>query len=283
MPYTGKPLDGCGVPNTPNNDADADSTISVASHEQMEAVTDPMLNAWYDSQGNEIGDKCAWNFGTLGLDNGNANESWNSNFYLVQQEWSNALDGCTQGEQTAPPPPPPSGSITIVGANDGNVYAVNTANGSLVWHYKTGGAVVSSPAVANSIVYFGSRDHYVYALNDNNGSLVWRYRTGNVVYSSPIVLNNTVYIGSNDGFMYALNATNGSLVWRYQTRGPVFNAPAIANNVVYVSSGKGLLCALNASTGKLLWHAQLRRVVFSAPVSPTIVFMSGPAMALCTR
>lgn len=274
MPYTGTSLNGCGVPKTPNNDADADSTISVASHEQMEAVTDPMLNAWYDSQGNEIGDKCAWNFGTLGQDNGNANESWNSNLYLVQQEWSNALDGCTQGEQTTPPTPPPSGPITIVGANDGTVYAVNTTNGSVAWHYKTGGAVVSSPAVANGVVYFGSKDHYVYALNASNGSLVWRYKTSSVVYSSPIVLNNMVYIGSNDGFMYALNAINGSLVWRYQTRGPVFNTPAIANNVVYVSSGNGLLCALNASNGKLRWHAQLRRVVFSSPaVANNIVYV----------
>src|SRR5690348_5400792 len=62
MPYTGTALNGCGVNDTPNNDIDADSTINVLSHEQMEAVTDPLLNAWYDALGNEIGDKCAWTF-----------------------------------------------------------------------------------------------------------------------------------------------------------------------------------------------------------------------------
>ena len=32
----------------------------VTSHEIREAVTDPDLNAWYDSTGYEADDKCAW-------------------------------------------------------------------------------------------------------------------------------------------------------------------------------------------------------------------------------
>jgi hypothetical protein len=96
MPYTGTDLNGCGTPKTPNNDIDADSTINVTSHEHIEAVTDPNLDAWYDSSGSEIGDKCAWNFGPLGFDNGNANQSWNGHFYILQQEWSNARTGCVQ-------------------------------------------------------------------------------------------------------------------------------------------------------------------------------------------
>ena len=96
MPYAGTDPSGCGAPTSPNSDADADSTINVTSHEHMEAVTDPELNAWYDTNGNEIGDKCAWNFGTLGYDNGLANQSWNGHYYIVQQEWDNAQSGCVQ-------------------------------------------------------------------------------------------------------------------------------------------------------------------------------------------
>jgi hypothetical protein len=96
MPYTGTDLNGCGTDTSPNNDFDADSTINVTSHEHIEAVTDPDLNAWYDSSGAEIGDKCAWNFGPLNFDNGKANQSWNGHFYILQQEWSNAAPGCVQ-------------------------------------------------------------------------------------------------------------------------------------------------------------------------------------------
>jgi hypothetical protein len=38
----------------------ADMMTIVASHEIREAVTDPQLNAWYDEQGYEADDKCAW-------------------------------------------------------------------------------------------------------------------------------------------------------------------------------------------------------------------------------
>jgi coproporphyrinogen III oxidase len=37
--------------------------ISVVAHELEEAITDPNLNAYYDSSGNENADKCAWTFG----------------------------------------------------------------------------------------------------------------------------------------------------------------------------------------------------------------------------
>lgn len=78
----------CNPGSSPNND-DADQTISVVSHEQMEAATDPLGNAWFEVGGGyEIGDKCAWTFGarnTLGGD-----EIWNGDEYITQEEWSNA-------------------------------------------------------------------------------------------------------------------------------------------------------------------------------------------------
>jgi hypothetical protein len=94
QPYAGS-SSGCMVPSSPNNDIDADSTINVTSHEHMEAVTDPQLDAWTDLTGQEIGDKCAWDFGTPSLDGGAANVQWNGDYYIVQQEWDNAIGGCT--------------------------------------------------------------------------------------------------------------------------------------------------------------------------------------------
>ena len=44
---------------TPNGDGGADGMASIMVHEVSETVTDPNLNAWYDSSGNESADKCA--------------------------------------------------------------------------------------------------------------------------------------------------------------------------------------------------------------------------------
>jgi hypothetical protein len=68
----------------------------VVSHEQMEAVTDGYYPNGWNSGSGEIGDLCAYNYGSVTLDGGKANEQWNGNFYILQQEWSNAHNGCVQ-------------------------------------------------------------------------------------------------------------------------------------------------------------------------------------------
>jgi hypothetical protein len=100
MPYVGTNLAACGnqtANHGPNHDPDADSEISVSSHEEFETVTDPIdhynaYTAWRDAQGYEIGDKCAYYYGSIGGDGGNL--SIGSDRYLVQQEWSNAANYC---------------------------------------------------------------------------------------------------------------------------------------------------------------------------------------------
>ena len=67
----------------------------------------------------------------------------------------------------------------------------------------------SSAAVINGVVYVGSDDNYLYALNAANGALIWQYKTGNAIDSSPTVANGVVFFGSEDNKVYALNATDG--------------------------------------------------------------------------
>ena len=101
MPYGATPVSGypggvcTKLTQYPNGRA-ADIEISNTSHEQMESVTDFHLDAWYDSGGSEMADKCAYKYGALSLDGGKANQQWNNHYYVVQQEWSNAGSRCVQ-------------------------------------------------------------------------------------------------------------------------------------------------------------------------------------------
>jgi len=77
---------GCN-PNDPGtiHSQGLEALANVSGHELSEAVTDPHLNGWYDQDGAENSDKCAWTFGpavTLG------GQSWK-----VQGNWSNAATG----------------------------------------------------------------------------------------------------------------------------------------------------------------------------------------------
>jgi hypothetical protein len=118
----------------PNNNA-SDATIGGGlAHEHSESLTDPELNAWFDSAGNEVADKCrtfkrATEFGEpLGKapDGSNYNQVIDGDLYWYQQEWSNAAGACRQRlaerpliKRVAPKSGSPSGGtmVTITGAN----------------------------------------------------------------------------------------------------------------------------------------------------------------------
>lgn len=57
---------------------------NVSGHELSEMMTDPHLNAWYDANGQENSDKCAWTFGTPLL------SFRNNTLWKIQGNWSNA-------------------------------------------------------------------------------------------------------------------------------------------------------------------------------------------------
>jgi hypothetical protein len=86
----------CQIANTPspNGDPVADTAATALSHEFTEAITDPLLNAWFTAQGEEIGDLCAYIYGPNTWDGGKANQMWNGNFYELQQEYDNHTNAC---------------------------------------------------------------------------------------------------------------------------------------------------------------------------------------------
>jgi hypothetical protein len=81
--------------HSPNDNPGADGMASILAHELVETVTDPDLNAWYDKDGEENADKCAWTFGDMyTAPNGYAaNVRWGSRDFLVQRNWVNAGGG----------------------------------------------------------------------------------------------------------------------------------------------------------------------------------------------
>jgi hypothetical protein len=96
-------LAACAVQSTsPNGNAAVDAMISVIAHELAETVTDPNLNAWYNLNGAENGDMCAWTFGSnLTYTNG---AYWNTTLparatgstrnYLLQRQLAPSTSKC---------------------------------------------------------------------------------------------------------------------------------------------------------------------------------------------
>ena len=86
MPYVTDAGASCGQGSVNGSGGTLDGVSIVEGHELAEAVTDPLLNAWFDAGGNEIGDKCAF----VNL----ANITTSAGRFAVQPLWSNSANNC---------------------------------------------------------------------------------------------------------------------------------------------------------------------------------------------
>ena len=91
FPYT------CDTNSTsPNGTLPADMMVSVTSHEENEATTDPGAGGYRGAGGYEIGDNCAYQYGTTA---GGYNQTVNGHHYITQLEWSNEDQVVTKGDK----------------------------------------------------------------------------------------------------------------------------------------------------------------------------------------
>jgi|SRR5215813_2745776 len=76
---------GCDPQDTQTGNPQGVAALAnVSAHELSEARTDPRNGGWYDSQGEENGDKCAWTFNVPFV------TFTNGSVWKLQGEWSNA-------------------------------------------------------------------------------------------------------------------------------------------------------------------------------------------------
>ncbi|MCK4821761.1 PQQ-binding-like beta-propeller repeat protein, partial [bacterium] len=110
----------------------------------------------------------------------------------------------------------------VVGSNDGNVYALDTL-GSQEWSYTTGGAVYSSPALANRGSCNPHRIEWQMFRHDAR-------RTG---FYGPPSGELDIYVGSDDGYLYLLNGDDGSIIDRFEAyqsySGGIHTSPSVGD------------------------------------------------------
>jgi hypothetical protein len=98
------------------------------------------------------------------------------------------------------------GSTVYFGANDGNVYAVDSGNGNLLWNVGTQLAVQTMPTAGtmggSEVIFVGSTDKSIYAIEKYSGQIVWKAVGGGVV-GDPLFYQDTVIFGSEDGTISA--------------------------------------------------------------------------------
>lgn len=197
---------------------------------------------------------------------------------VAQPLWTFKTDGAVWSA------PVVADGTVYFGSYDGNVYALNAADGKEVWRFKTGGAVMGRPTVDGQYLYVPSDDGMLYKLARKDASAVWKFDThgGAVVrgmphefspefdifQSSATVAGGTVYIGSADKRLYAVDAGSGQERWHFDTQGIIRSTPRVADGRVFFGSNDNNLYAVDAVKGTLLWKLDAREPL---PVEPLVV------------
>jgi outer membrane protein assembly factor BamB len=159
--------------------------------------------------------------------------------------------------------------VAYIGAENGDVYAIDAWTGEILWRAPGRVHHWSSPAVAKGVVYVGGGS--LLALRASTGAVLWRLKTGDDTWS-PAVIGGHVYVSTKTGVLYALRASDGSILW---TKGlgdtadtGTGAAPSVSNGIVYEQSASQDLYALDADTGEVLWTAPMGE---DAGVAPTVI------------
>lgn len=179
--------------------------------------------------------------------------------------------------------------IVYCGVKNGDLLALSTENGKLIWQFSTKGSVRTEPAVTPAAVFIGSSDGCVYKLDPDNGHPLWDkpFCTDAAVWGGPVVRNDVVYFTSTVNKLYAISAGDGVFRWSYSHDLPAFMSaegvasPSIEGNKVVTGFSDGFLVALDVSTQSynVAWKTDISGGKKQTDVDTTPVIQDGVVYA----
>lgn len=170
-----------------------------------------------------------------------------------------------------------SGTKIYVGSETGEVYALNTANGSVAWRANISGEAISSPIISDGIVLIHTSNGLLQALKELDGTVQWIVNIGMPSslslhsVSTPSVAFGAAIVGSDNGYVSSVSIQQGQIVWQQcisrqngatevDRLNDVDTTPVIVKGVVYALAYNGDLTALDLHSGEIIWKRNLGSV-----------------------
>jgi outer membrane protein assembly factor BamB len=169
------------------------------------------------------------------------------------------------------------------GMGDGRVRVLDRRNGRVLWSYRIGSAIESSPVVRYDIDYFGARNGRVYALNLRTRRLRWIYSSGAKITGSVSLSGRTAYVGNYGGRVLAVDTRTGRLRWSNGVNGRVYGTAPVSHGRLFVPSSTGGSVTAFSTRGSRLWSFHTGSYVYSTPAAwaGRVVFGSYNGVLYC--
>lgn len=237
---------------------------------------------WSTGVGDGIGDFYSnlhptWQDGTVyaadrfgivkALDAADGKEKWKVDLSEKTGFFSKNLSAMLSGGITV------SGDRLYIGSERGQVYALNTSDGAIVWQAKAAGEALSRPVVSDGLVLIHTSNGMLQGLDQATGAVKWTVNLDMPALSlrgesAPSVAFGGAIVGGDNGRVSAVILNQGQLIWQQRISQPsgateidrlsdVDTTPVIVNGVVYALAYNGNLSALDLRSGQILWKREI--------------------------
>ena len=152
------------------------------------------------------------------------------------------------------------GERVLVAGAEGEVFALNLANGRSAWRARLDTRLSAGPGAGEGLVAVGTPKGEVIALDAADGAERWRVKVAGEVLARPAVGGGRVIVHTTDGRLTALDAADGRSLWTFEQPVPRLSvrgsaAPVVDGDAVFAAFDNGKVAALTLAEGDLLWTA----------------------------
>ena len=171
--------------------------------------------------------------------------------------------GNGQGDNYKKLTPVVDGGFVFAASDDGEIIAVNTVNGDLMWQTEVENSITGGVGAGDGIVMIGTEAAELIVFNQSNGEEIWRASVSSEILSQPKTNGDIVVAQTVDGKLIALNREDGMQRWTYETTLPALtlrgtSSPILTSEGTVVAGfSNGILVSVAAEDGVYVWEERV--------------------------
>ena len=180
----------------------------------------------------------------------------------ISRDWRINI-GNGQGDSFKKLTPVVDGGFVFAASDDGDVVAVNSTNGDLMWLTELETSITGGVGAGDGIVMVGTEAAELVVLSQSDGHEVWRTRVSSEILSQPKTDGDIVVVQTVDGKLVAVDRENGLQRWTYETTLPALtlrgtSSPVLTSEGTVVAGfSNGILVSVAAEDGVWSWEERV--------------------------
>jgi outer membrane protein assembly factor BamB len=151
------------------------------------------------------------------------------------------------------------GQHVYAASHNGNVAAIDVANGHVAWRTRTKAPLSGGTAVGEGLMLVGTSDGQLLALDAATGAVRWRVRITGEVLAPAVISPRLIALRSVEGRVHALSPADGHELWTYDQQVPRLSLrgtsrPVIAGDLLLCGFDNGRIAAVSTTDGAMVWE-----------------------------